>query len=792
MNHLLYGTDETERIVGLAMHGDKHVNIWTRDKDGTVTSFMDRVYPFIYTTDEGIERIKQAVGANRFTTAAAYGRNRLNALAVFDTIETFRAARKVFYNDETLSGDFFAYGDPTSAYLVHSGKTMFKGMSPAETHRMQVDIESWRIDGFPDAARDPIFIISISDNRGYRKCLYQTTNPEVDIPDFNAVPDFAEEFPTEEALLRELVKVIQRRDPDVIEGHNIFGFDLPYILQRCNQTGVNFAIGRDSKPPYTYDATMKFAERDIRYTNFLVGGRTVIDTMFLAIDWDVYTRELDGVGLKDVARTLGVAPKDRVYIEGDEIAQSWLDDPVKVLHYALHDVEETLGISEKLCSAQFALTQMIPLPYQKVHLGGKAGVIQSLFVREYLRKREALPVPPPSAGFPGGFTEIYKTGVYDNIWYIDVASLYPSIMLNFNIKPEHDTLGLFRDILNNLTELRFQTKGAMKAATGRGDTKRAGELDARQQAFKIIINSFYGMLGAGGIALFATPSEAERVTRIGQSLLKRMMELIAAEGGDIIECDTDGVLAVAPPDRDFFQDGPAFCAEITEKMPDGITVDFDGAYLRMMSLKKKNYALMDLDENIKVKGGSLKSRSLEPLFRDYVEQQIENILYRNTEGIRDIHRGFQELLMSNIDPELLARTVTLKDSLEVYQAKVERGSNRAPQYEIALDLVRAKGLRVQKGDRVSYVITGTKKPYKVRSFVDGTYVDDVVPGTHNTLWYLRRLQKVAEGRFGTFFADKDLGKVFPPDPPSNTINMFGEPTFDGCDIQNKTVNSYES
>lgn len=787
MTELLYGKDPETGIVGIAPHGDKHVRVWTRNTlapDLPVTQRTERIHPFIFVTDAGLDALKRALGANAFRSSVLGGENVLRHLAVFPTIDIFRKARRVFYDSDNLQQDFFTYGDPAAQYLLHSGKTMLKGLTPETAHRMQFDIEAYREDGFPDAEVDPIIVMSMTDNRGWKKVLYVERDwggYTFDIP--STVYD---RFQTEEEMLRGFIQYINRRDPDILEGHNVFAFDLPYIKRRCELYDLHFSIGRDGRAPYCYDAEKKFGERDIKYTNFVVGGRTIIDTMFLSIDWDVYTRKLDGVGLKDVARVLGVAPEGRTYIAGDDIARTWREDPGTVLRYALDDVYETRGVADQLISAQFALCQILPLPFQKVHLGGKASSIQSIFVREYIRQRASLPLPPGGIQKEGGYTDIFRTGVYDRVWYADVASLYPSIMLHFDIQPERDHLKLFQKILRQLTDLRFTTKAAMEAE--KKNSGRYGELEARQNAFKIIINSFYGMLGAGNIALFATVSEADRVATTGQALLKRMIEIISAWGGQIIECDTDGILFVAPEDKDWETEGPAFCKAISDKMPTGIKVDFEGRFAAIMSLAKKNYALLETDGKVRMKGGSLKSRGLEPIFRDFIKDAIGFILVRDTVGLHGLYEDKKKTIAGDVDPTQIAKTITLKESLDRYTANVAAGENRAPQYEIGISLANIHGRRVEKGDRISFVIVGTKKPYKVRSFVDAKATEFVEPGTHNRLFYTKRLFDIATGRFGILFDKADLAKLFNPAVHvANQLAMFDAATFGGVSIQNITL-----
>src|SRR6185436_19412646 len=104
--------------------------------------------------------------------------------------------------------------------------------------RLQLDIETYTSPGFrfSNAQRieDKVIIIALSDNRGWSQIL-------------------AGDRMGEGELLEQCAAVIRERDPDVIEGHNILGFDLPYILRRCELLNVEFGIGRDGSPPRAFD-----------------------------------------------------------------------------------------------------------------------------------------------------------------------------------------------------------------------------------------------------------------------------------------------------------------------------------------------------------------------------------------------------------------------------------------------------------------------------------------------------------------------------------------------------------
>jgi len=122
---------------------------------------------------------------------------------------------------------------------------------------------------------------------------------------------------------------------------------------------------------------------------------------------------------------------------------------------------------------------------------GNATKIDALLLREYHRQAHSVPDLPVPRPFAGGYTDIFFTGVAKNVQHCDVASLYPSVMLQFDCLPVADQLGLFRHLLSDLRQFRLEAKARMRAAPV---GERAG-LNALQSTFKILINSFYGYLG---------------------------------------------------------------------------------------------------------------------------------------------------------------------------------------------------------------------------------------------------------------------------------------------------------
>lgn len=477
LDPVLFGHDRTERIVGLHLvaaeaGGPERVRLYRRTAPETVEHEDVAFHPFFFLSE--IERLR-GFPRSRFRFQRLEGEGFFRHLVVFDTLSAYwDALRHVARASETQRErpeEVYLPGPPEQQALMQSGRTLFKGMALDEIHRLQLDIEVYASEGgFPDARRenDRIIIISMSDNRGWRRLL-----------DGRALP--------EKTMLEEAVRLVREKDPDVIEGHNIYAFDFPYLMARCRRHGVPFALGRDGSVPRTFPASIRFAERSVDYPALEIAGRHVIDTLFQVMAYDVVRRDLPGYGLKAAARYFGLAPEGRTYVEGDDIARLWDEEPERLLAYALDDVTETERLARRLSGSTFYLSQMVPMPYGLAARTGPAAKIEALFVREYLRRRHALPRADFGSQALGGYTDVFVTGVVGPIVHADVESLYPSIMLGFDVRPKDDALGLFPDLLRQLTDLRLGTKARMQEAAS---PEERGELDAQQSAYKIIINCF--------------------------------------------------------------------------------------------------------------------------------------------------------------------------------------------------------------------------------------------------------------------------------------------------------------
>jgi DNA polymerase, archaea type len=686
-NTLLFGADPTPRIVAIELGETGTVKVYRREKDGLTIADVEPFHPFAWldsdAADLGYENAQKLEGDLRY-----------NWLVTVDSWKELIALRNSLKH---AGRDFFAFTDPIQHYLTATGRTLFKDLPLEELKRLQLEVPALEepLSGASDAAADDhIMAIALSDNMGWEELIM------VD-------PKDVEE--SEKAALKRLTSIIKERDPDVIEGHDLFRFDLPFLVGRARKAKTKLDWGRSGGFLRSRPSRLQIAEKTIDYPKFTVEGRHFVDTFLLAQFYDVGMRTLTGFDRPDVAQHFGLCDSEDVSsLTGKELQRAYSENDERFKRRALCAVRETRAIAELLSPSYFIQAQIFPYNYQDVIVRGNATRINGLFLREYFRQRYSIPEMPVSRTFEGGYTAIFFTGVARNVWHCDVASLYPSLMLQFDCFPVSDRLQIFRHLLTDLRTFRLEAKARMRAAVG--DPAQQRHFHALQNTFKILINSFYGYLGfaQGHFADFAA---AARVTEMGRDLLKKMIEWLQARGAQVIEVDTDGIYFVPPK-----MEGGApatlgaidkLSKSLTEILPPGIEVEFDEQFDAMFSYKAKNYALLTRDGQVIIKGGALKSRGLEKFQRVFLEEMIKLLMEEKADAIPRLREEFKQKIRQRQWPiDMLMKTDTLQDSLEKYRQKIAGSSrNRAAAYELAA----ASGRGYRPGDQISYYITQTSK-----------------------------------------------------------------------------------
>ena len=692
-NTLLFGADPTPRIVAIELGETGTVRVYRREKDGSTIADVEPFHPFVWADSDVVDL---GIETEKLRGDLKYG-----LLITVDSWKELIALRNGLKN---AGRDFFAFTDPVQHYLTATGRTLFKDLPFEELKRMQLEVLSFEGDN------DHVMSIAISDNTGWEELIV------ID-------PKNVEE--SERNALRRLTALIKERDPDVIEGHDLFRVHLPLLVARAKKMKTKLDWGRSGGFLRSRPSRLQIAEKTIDYPKFTIDGRHFVDTFLLAQFYDVGMRSLAGFERTDVARHFDLCDNEQVSaLTGKELERAYLENSEAFRRRALCGVREMRALSDLLSSSYFIQAQIFPYNYQDVIVRGNATRINALLLREYFRQRHSIPELPMPRPFEGGYTDIFFTGVARDVWHCDIASLYPSVMLQFECFPTTDQLQIFRLLLTDVRTFRLEAKAEMRAEQ---DPAKQHHLQALQNTFKILLNSFYGYLGFAQ-GHFADFDAAARVTQIGRDLLKKMIDWLNAHGAQVIEVDTDGIYFVPPSSASSVEAGvsPArsksdaadtaasTASEIEElqrglakELPAGIDVEIDEQFDSMFSYKAKNYALLTKDGDVIIKGGALKSRGLEKFQRVFLEEMIKLIMQGKPEAVGDLRNEFEQKIRNRewkID--MLMKTDTLQDSLDKYRAKIGGSArNRAAAYELALTSVR----NYKPGDQISYYIKATPK-----------------------------------------------------------------------------------
>ena len=761
MEVALYGQNERQNVVAVQQLNEQQVRIYVRS-DGKVSHEDVEFFPFFFLADpeflDGFPHriwLKELAGHNFFRFIAAFSRWNDMWEAVRFVLNNYNKTAPKRATSYTETDALLLRPDPVTQYLLQSGMTLFKGMTFADLHRLQIGIQTLsksRRPSDPRKTEDRIVVIALADSRGWNHYLDARKLGERE-------------------MLEGVVRIIRERDPDVIEGHNVYSHDLPYLLKRCEIHEVEPAIGRDGSIVKSYSPRGGTVDRSFEHSVFEVAGRHVVDTSLLAQQYDFSKRSLEAFSLQHLVQHFGFGSKGRTFVPRERTTSLWSEHPEVVVRHATEEVQDIRKLSDHLSPSYFFLAQMCPLSYGTVSRTGSAIKIELLMVREYIRQKHSVPKPQTGTQTTGGFTDLFATGILSNVIHADFESLYPLIMLTRQIKPSSDELGMFQILLGELTRERIEAKHRMQRT--QEENARTKE-DAFQSSLKILINSFYGYLGYGK-GIFNDFQRADQVTLEGRELLKSIIRQVELHNGLVIEVDTDG-LFFSPPDNVRGEElEEVFVSKISSSTPEGIHLALVGRYKKMLSYKKKNYALLGFDNSLSIKGSALISRSMERFVRRYIRSCIELLLHENIAELHDLFVSYHRSITAHEWEALdFARTETIRDTMEAYDLEIKEGSRKP---SAAYEVVKKAEVPVRPGDRLTYYVTGSHPGVKIIENCrlaeewDRNFPDE------NTAHYLERLEESSK-KFEPFFEREDFKKVFSSD------DLFGF-SAEGIKIINK-------
>ena len=375
----------------------------------------------------------------------------------------------------------------------------------------------------------------------------------------------------EKALLYALIAWLRQYDPDIIIGWNVINFDFRLLQKRCDIHQIDFAIGRDGKVPrwrqnnsQSGDDNSEQSEQSLLTSgqHFIeISGRVILDGIDLL---KTATYHFSRFTLDHVAHSLlGIGKKvNNVEHRGQEITDNFHHDKLALAAYNIEDCRLVSLIFEKKQLLKFAMlrAQLTGLTINR--MGGSVAAFTNLYLPKLHRSGYVAPnIGDGMQGLvaPGGYVMDSLPGLYQNILVLDFKSLYPSIIRSFKIDP----MGLIEGLKNPShaiagfdgayfsREQHFLPDMITTLWAERDKAKRDKD-NALSQAIKIIMNSFYGILGSTGCRFF-DPRLSGAITKRSHEILKTTKLWIEAKGYQVIYGDTDSIFVAAGKDKSLVQ-----------------------------------------------------------------------------------------------------------------------------------------------------------------------------------------------------------------------------------------------
>ncbi|MFN8594468.1 MAG: 3'-5' exonuclease [Thermomicrobiales bacterium] len=614
--NLLYGNDPLVGLLAVEPAGASRVRLFRREEDGIAREEAP-FRPWLLA-----ERPQEWQNYRGVAIEPLAGEHPFRHLIEFSDWSAYLDATRM---GQDAGARFFRLRSPVEQYLLRSCRTLFKGMVFDDLRRLQIDIETT---GFnPRDPESQVIVVAIKLGEVEELHVLETNEAE---------------------LLTRVSERIRDLDPDVIEGHNLFNFDLPFIVARAEQAGLALLWGRDGSPIRIGTGTARFKAGPLTmpYTPAYIHGRHIVDTYQQIQRYDIGGR-LSSYGLKQAVEELGLTRPGREFVPGAEIRDVWRHDRDRLLRYALDDVRDVDVLSRLATPTEFYQTQILPRAFQAVATGGPGEKLNDLMLRAYLMHGHSVPTAQPPRGYAGGHAELLESGVFRPVVKCDVESLYPSIMLSEGITSSRDTLGAYLPMLAELTRRRLEAKAESRRTARAGEEAQRAMWEGMQGSFKVLINSFYGYLGYGG-GLFNDFDAAERVTLAGQRIVKQVVTSLRANGATPIEVDTDGVYFVPPPQVDTLEREEAFIDHVAADLPPGIRLGHDGRYAGMLSLRLKTYALLSHEDTVSLKGSALRSRRMEACLRRFLVEAARLFLRDESDAVRDAYFRLAERIRDRV------------------------------------------------------------------------------------------------------------------------------------------------
>ena len=526
---------------------------------------------------------------------------------------------------------------------------------------------------------------------------------------------------SERAILERFVETVRREDPDVITGYNIGGYDVPLLLERGEALHAEIGLGRDRGAP-----------RDLGERLWRLSGRVVADA------WWSARRELHPKqeSLQFVARTL--LGDKKLDVDRRRIEAEWAADRARVMEYCEHDADLALRILLRLRTVEKAadLATVAHLPLEDGLNGRTSTFIDAMLIPR--ADHQHVGVPPTrrlrrDTTIEGGYVHSIRPGLFPWVVVLDFKSMYPSIIIQRNLcfttladdgttvapsgarfVPASVRPGIIPSILKELLADRDRFRRLSQTAE---PVELRPYYDGLQNAVKILMNSFYGVL-ASSFYRFTNQAIGAAITAFAREAITSIIRVLEAEGLEIVYSDTDSVFVRSPEPT--LEGARAFGESVSKRFTgEGVTFEFQSVYEALFSHgAKKRYVgrmvwpkaelVVRGYESRRTDAFDFQSEALTEVFEIVLTGDTDGAVARARELVAQCRRG-------DVPPEKLVIARSVRAEREYNEA-----TRDALPFLRAFKQLKAEGYDVIPGMKVAWIVTdGRKTPQEIEPWIEG-------------------------------------------------------------------------
>ncbi|KAJ8765388.1 hypothetical protein K2173_012085 [Erythroxylum novogranatense] len=643
-----------------------------------------------------------------------------------------------------------------SELISHAPEGEFSKMAPFRI--LSFDIEcAGRKGHFPEPTHDPVIqVANLVTMQGEKQPFVRNVMTLKSCAPIVGVDVMS--FDTEKEVLLAWRDFIREVDPDVIIGYNICKFDLPYLIERAEALGISEfpVLGRiRNSRVRVKDTTFSSRQYGTRESKEVtVEGRVQFDLLqAMQRDYKLSSYSLNSVS----SHFLSEQKEDVHHSIIADLQNGNAETRRRLAVYCLKDAYLPQRLLDKLMYIYnyVEMARVTGVPISFLLSRGQSIKVLSQLLRKAKQKGLVIPNVKQSGSEQGtyeGATVLEaRAGFYENpIATLDFASLYPSIMMAYNLcyctlvtpedvrklnlppecvnkTPSGETFvksdlqkGILPEILEELLTARKRAKADLKEAK---DPLDKAVLDGRQLALKVSANSVYGFTGAT-IGQLPCLEISSSVTSYGRQMIEHTKRLVEDKftilrgyehNAEVIYGDTDSVMVQfgVPTVEEAMKLGREAADYISGTFTKPIKLEFEKVYYPYLLISKKRYAGLfwtnpEKFDKMDTKGIETVRRDNCLLVKNLVTECLHKILIdRDVPGaVQYVKNTISDLLMNRVDLSLLVITKGLTKTGDDYEVK-------AAHVELAERMRKRDAATAPNvGDRVPYVIIKAAKGAK--------------------------------------------------------------------------------